>query len=44
MYKDVSGGAINLAAEDDEGKNIGATTYTPQYTYYDWSQSTFINQ
>lgn len=44
MYKEIDGGAINLAAVDDDGKKMGATSFAPQYAYYDWSQSTVTYQ
>ena len=34
-------GSVNIRESDDNKYLMGQTTYTPQYAYYDWSQSAF---
>jgi len=40
-YAAAIGDPVNIQDEDDNNYLMGQTTYTPQYAYYDWSQSAF---
>nr|XP_002129778.1 arrestin domain-containing protein 3-like [Ciona intestinalis] len=40
-YMAAVGGEVNIRDEDDNEHIVGGTSYAPQYTYYDWSQSAF---
>ena len=40
-YAAASGNPVNIQDEDDNKYLMGQTTFTPQYAYYDWSQSAF---
>ncbi|XP_077969933.1 arrestin domain-containing protein 3-like [Styela clava] len=41
-YASATGGGA-IIKDDDDGYTMGDTSFTPQYTYYDWNQSTFTS-
>nr|XP_039251906.1 arrestin domain-containing protein 3-like [Styela clava] len=41
-YPSATGGGA-IIKDDDYGYTMGDTSFTPQYTYYDWNQSTFTS-
>uniref|UniRef100_H2Y4Z2 Arrestin C-terminal-like domain-containing protein n=1 Tax=Ciona savignyi TaxID=51511 RepID=H2Y4Z2_CIOSA len=40
-YMAAVGGEVDIKDDDDNEHMMGGTTFAPQYTYYDWSQSAF---